>query len=226
MHQPRVSTPRTSQDGASLWSLRLGMDPGPWSWARLLLGVVMGALLVPGVQSFMSEQEEELLVELHNYYRGQVSPSASAMLPLVRCCLWRNPLVLIQKLFKVWKGVWVRLVSCDIIRLEVLWVQTADRLSLERNQREVSAGTSWVRPNPNRTTTAPENSHMPKSLSVNSEQFFCLGPVSFINWSDLKTFSDFLRASSAPWKRLSLRVKKKISINRPDSGPGRVQDEN
>ncbi len=49
-------------------------------WAWLLLGV----LLVPGAWSFLSEEQEELLVELHNHYRGQVSPSASAMLPLVR----------------------------------------------------------------------------------------------------------------------------------------------
>lgn len=38
--------------------------------------------MVPGVWSFLSEEQEELLVELHNFYRGQVSPSASAMLPL------------------------------------------------------------------------------------------------------------------------------------------------
>lgn len=49
-------------------------------WAWLLLGV----LVLPGAQSFLSEEQEELLVELHNHYRGQVSPSASAMLPLVR----------------------------------------------------------------------------------------------------------------------------------------------
>ncbi|XP_034027459.1 peptidase inhibitor 16-like [Thalassophryne amazonica] len=47
-------------------------------WAWLLLGV----LVVPGTWSFLVEQEEELLVELHNYYRGQVTPAASAMLPL------------------------------------------------------------------------------------------------------------------------------------------------
>lgn len=47
-------------------------------WAWLLLST----LLAPGAWSLLSE-EEELLVELHNYYRGQVSPSASAMLPLV-----------------------------------------------------------------------------------------------------------------------------------------------
>ncbi|XP_019743330.1 peptidase inhibitor 16-like [Hippocampus comes] len=46
-------------------------------WAWLLLST----LLAPGAWSLLSE-EEELLVELHNYYRGQVSPSASAMLPL------------------------------------------------------------------------------------------------------------------------------------------------
>ncbi|XP_041802442.1 peptidase inhibitor 16-like [Chelmon rostratus] len=47
-------------------------------WAWLLLG----ALVVPGAWSFLTEEQEELLVELHNHYRGQVSPSASAMLPL------------------------------------------------------------------------------------------------------------------------------------------------
>lgn len=46
--------------------------------ARLMLV----ALLVPGAWSFLSEEQEELLVELHNHYRGQVSPNASAMLPL------------------------------------------------------------------------------------------------------------------------------------------------
>ncbi|XP_077411444.1 uncharacterized protein LOC144041263 isoform X2 [Vanacampus margaritifer] len=47
-------------------------------WAWLLLAT----LLAPGAWSHLSEEEEELLVELHNHYRGQVSPSASAMLPL------------------------------------------------------------------------------------------------------------------------------------------------
>ncbi|XP_068454713.1 peptidase inhibitor 16 [Clinocottus analis] len=47
-------------------------------WAWLLLG----ALAAPGARSFLSEEQEELLVELHNHYRGQVSPSASAMMPL------------------------------------------------------------------------------------------------------------------------------------------------
>lgn len=49
-------------------------------WLVLLLG----SLLVPGAWSFLNEEQEELLVELHNHYRGQVSPSASAMMPLVR----------------------------------------------------------------------------------------------------------------------------------------------
>ncbi|XP_077368260.1 uncharacterized protein LOC144013373 [Festucalex cinctus] len=48
-----------------------------WAWLLLL-----GTLLAPGAWSHLSEEEEELLVELHNHYRGQVSPSASAMLPL------------------------------------------------------------------------------------------------------------------------------------------------
>lgn len=38
--------------------------------------------MVPGAWSYLTEEQEELLVELHNHYRGQVSPSASAMLPL------------------------------------------------------------------------------------------------------------------------------------------------
>ncbi|KAM9750789.1 LOW QUALITY PROTEIN: uncharacterized protein ACNS7B_007803, partial [Menidia menidia] len=48
------------------------------SWAWLLLG----AWLLPGAWSFLTEEQEELLVELHNHYRGQVSPSASACCPL------------------------------------------------------------------------------------------------------------------------------------------------
>ncbi|XP_076598169.1 uncharacterized protein LOC143327607 [Chaetodon auriga] len=50
--------------------------------ARLWAWLLLGALVVPGAWSFLSEEQEELLVELHNHYRGQVSPSASAMLPL------------------------------------------------------------------------------------------------------------------------------------------------
>ncbi|KAK5619701.1 hypothetical protein CRENBAI_008759 [Crenichthys baileyi] len=70
----------TAKDGASSWSSSLlSLPKGACFWACLLLGI----LLVPGAWSFLSEEEEELLVELHNYYRGQVSPSASAMLPLM-----------------------------------------------------------------------------------------------------------------------------------------------
>ncbi|KAL6119022.1 pi16 [Pungitius sinensis] len=47
-----------------------------WTW------LLLGALAVPGARSSLSEEEEELVVELHNHYRGQVFPSASAMLPL------------------------------------------------------------------------------------------------------------------------------------------------
>ncbi|KAM9828290.1 uncharacterized protein ACBT44_021808 [Syngnathus typhle] len=47
-----------------------------WTW------LLLGTLLAPGAWSLLGEEEEELLVELHNYYRGQVSPSSSAMLPL------------------------------------------------------------------------------------------------------------------------------------------------
>nr|XP_046252374.1 peptidase inhibitor 16-like [Scatophagus argus] len=84
--QRRASTRRTAEDGAS-WSSRLRRGDrcqclcpprGACLWAWLLLGV----LAVPGAWSFLSEEQEELLVELHNHYRGQVSPSASAMLPL------------------------------------------------------------------------------------------------------------------------------------------------
>lgn len=55
------------------------MPAGAGLWVRLLLGALA---LVPGAWSTLSEEQEELLVELHNHYRGQVSPSASAMLPL------------------------------------------------------------------------------------------------------------------------------------------------
>ncbi|XP_065817525.1 peptidase inhibitor 16 [Labrus bergylta] len=79
---------RTTQDGASRWgsrlrkgaSVRCCLSPPRAAplWAWLLLGV----LVVPGAWSFLSEEQEELLVELHNHYRGLVSPSASAMMPL------------------------------------------------------------------------------------------------------------------------------------------------
>uniref|UniRef100_A0A3Q3M225 Peptidase inhibitor 16 n=1 Tax=Mastacembelus armatus TaxID=205130 RepID=A0A3Q3M225_9TELE len=92
MHQrnlsalPGVSHQQTTQDQV-LWrsrqrrgSMRHCLCPptGAALWAWLLLG----ALVVPGAWSFLNEEQEELLVELHNHYRGQVSPSASAMLPL------------------------------------------------------------------------------------------------------------------------------------------------
>lgn len=78
------STQRTSQDQSPRWrrGLRLPclcLPAGARLWAWLLLGLLT---LVPGAWSFLSEEQEELLVELHNHYRGQVSPSASAMLPL------------------------------------------------------------------------------------------------------------------------------------------------
>ncbi|XP_036959315.1 peptidase inhibitor 16-like [Acanthopagrus latus] len=81
-----ASTRRTTQDRAPRSSKprrgpgrpRLCPPRGAPLWAWLLLG----ALVVPGAWSFLSEEQEELLVELHNHYRGQVSPSASAMLPL------------------------------------------------------------------------------------------------------------------------------------------------
>lgn len=81
-----ASTRTAPQDRASRSSkLRRGSERrclcpprGAPLWAWLLLG----ALVVPGAWSFLTEEQEELLVELHNHYRGQVSPSASAMLPL------------------------------------------------------------------------------------------------------------------------------------------------
>lgn len=72
----RGQTPR--QRGAS--HLHLYPPKGARLWAWLALA----AVLAPGAWSFLSEEQEELLVELHNHYRGLVSPSASAMLPLVR----------------------------------------------------------------------------------------------------------------------------------------------
>ncbi|XP_037630036.1 peptidase inhibitor 16-like [Sebastes umbrosus] len=84
--QRGVSTRRTTQDRAS-WSSRPRRGSGcrclcPPRGAPLWAWLLLGALVVPGAWSFLSEEQEELLVELHNYYRGQVSPSASAMLPL------------------------------------------------------------------------------------------------------------------------------------------------
>lgn len=83
----RGSTPWTTQDRASQ-SSRPRRDPSshrsPLRGAPLWVWLLLGALVVPGALSYLSEEQEELLVELHNYYRGQVSPTASAMLPLVR----------------------------------------------------------------------------------------------------------------------------------------------
>ncbi|XP_038134306.1 peptidase inhibitor 16 [Cyprinodon tularosa] len=80
-----ASTPQTAQDGASSWSSRLrGDSPLPSSPLRgacFWMCLLLGSLLVPGARS-LSNTEEELLVELHNHYRGQVSPKASAMMPL------------------------------------------------------------------------------------------------------------------------------------------------
>ncbi|CAK6977203.1 peptidase inhibitor 16-like [Scomber scombrus] len=85
--QQEVSTPRTAQDGASVRATSSRRGSGrrclcPPTAAPLWAWLLLGALLVPGAWSFLSEEQEELLVELHNHYRGQVSPSASAMLPL------------------------------------------------------------------------------------------------------------------------------------------------
>ncbi|XP_068189427.1 peptidase inhibitor 16-like [Antennarius striatus] len=54
----------------------------PLKGTPLCAWLLLGALVVPGAWSYLSEEQEELLVELHNHYRGLVSPTASAMLPL------------------------------------------------------------------------------------------------------------------------------------------------
>ncbi|XP_068588234.1 peptidase inhibitor 16-like [Cebidichthys violaceus] len=80
-----VSARRTTQDGASRGPRPRRGSSGhrcPPRGAPLWAWLLLGALVVPGAWSFLSEEQEELLVELHNHYRGQVSPSASAMLPL------------------------------------------------------------------------------------------------------------------------------------------------
>lgn len=69
-------TPRLRGGGHSPFCLPKG--------ARLWAWLALTAVLAPGAWSFLTEEQEELLVELHNHYRGQVSPSASAMMPLVR----------------------------------------------------------------------------------------------------------------------------------------------
>ncbi|XP_033942480.1 peptidase inhibitor 16-like [Pseudochaenichthys georgianus] len=84
--QQGVSTRRTTQEEGS-WSSRSRRGSScrslcPPSGAPLWAWLLLGALLVPGAWSFLNEEQEELLVELHNHYRGQVSPSASAMMPL------------------------------------------------------------------------------------------------------------------------------------------------
>lgn len=84
--QRGAPTRRTTQDRAP-WSSELRTGSGrlcPPRGAPLWAWLLLGALVLPGAWSFLSEEQEELLVELHNHYRGQVSPSASAMLPLVR----------------------------------------------------------------------------------------------------------------------------------------------
>lgn len=84
----------SAQRGASAHRGRRGQSPRlrgashlhlyPLRGARLWAWLALTAVLAPGAWSFLSEEQEELLVELHNHYRGLVSPSASAMLPLVR----------------------------------------------------------------------------------------------------------------------------------------------
>lgn len=48
---------------------------GLWVW------ILLWALVAPGACG-LTPDDEELIVELHNFYRGKVSPSASAMMPL------------------------------------------------------------------------------------------------------------------------------------------------
>lgn len=80
-----VSTQRGASRGPTP-RLRGAAQPHlyPPKGARLWAWLALAAVLAPGAWSFLNEEQEELLVELHNHYRGLVSPSASAMLPLVR----------------------------------------------------------------------------------------------------------------------------------------------
>ncbi|XP_005936659.1 peptidase inhibitor 16 [Haplochromis burtoni] len=83
--QRRTMTPWTTQDGASCSSRERTGSSGrcsPLRRAPLWVWLLLGALVVPGAWSFLNEEQEEMLVELHNHFRGQVSPSASAMMPL------------------------------------------------------------------------------------------------------------------------------------------------
>ncbi|CAN9515605.1 unnamed protein product [Ophioblennius macclurei] len=73
--QDRILRRSRTRRESTAYCCAMGRAP-LWAW------LLLGALVVPGAWSFLSEEQEELLVELHNYYRGQVSPSASAMLPL------------------------------------------------------------------------------------------------------------------------------------------------
>ncbi|XP_069572696.1 GLIPR1-like protein 1 [Brachyistius frenatus] len=75
-HRNRTPPDRSSGPGGQPGRRRPPRAAPLWAW------LLLGALVVPGARSFLSEEQEELLVELHNHYRGQVSPSASAMLPL------------------------------------------------------------------------------------------------------------------------------------------------
>ncbi|XP_026223325.1 peptidase inhibitor 16-like [Anabas testudineus] len=84
--QQGASTDRTTRDRAS-WSSTSRTGSGchcfcPPRGAPVWAWLLLGALVVPGAWSFLSEEHEELLVELHNHYRGLVSPSAAAMMPL------------------------------------------------------------------------------------------------------------------------------------------------
>ncbi|XP_055004140.1 peptidase inhibitor 16-like [Boleophthalmus pectinirostris] len=71
-------------DQDELLSLRYkvrAMIPGRSIVQSIVLVLVLLGSLVQ-VDGYLNEDQEELLVELHNRYRGVVQPSASAMLPL------------------------------------------------------------------------------------------------------------------------------------------------
>ncbi|CAL8369981.1 unnamed protein product [Lota lota] len=99
-----VPQERTGTKGSGSRGCGRGLYPreGVGFWAWLLLW----ALVAPGACGLTADMEE-VIVELHNFYRGQVFPSATAMMPLkwdaslqvlagsyVAQCMWQhNPLL-------------------------------------------------------------------------------------------------------------------------------------
>lgn len=75
---------RAELDQDELLSLRANAQSMHWSIVQvksiILVLVLLGTLV--SVDGILMEDQEELLVELHNRYRGVVQPSASAMMPL------------------------------------------------------------------------------------------------------------------------------------------------